>query len=209
MEVDAGGPGGEPVTPAPPDDSASRIGLNITLWILVVLGGALAVFGAWALWIDDDPGSGDSSSRAGERIGDAQIQALPLADSEEQERNGEVIEAASKMANAFLNLDHEDVDASVEAVLSQATGEFRTQYQASAESLEKVATRAQSVQTGEVLWAGVVAVDEDSATVIVASTGTVANKTTEFEAVPRDYRLQLELSLEDDRWLTRDLQFVT
>jgi Mce-associated membrane protein len=119
-----------------------------------------------------------------------------------------VIDAATKMSNAFLNLDFEDVDASTEAVLSLATGAFRTQYQQSAEGLKKVATRAKSVQTGEVLWAGVVAADEDSATVIIASTGTVSNKTTKFEAVPRSYRLQLDLTVEDGQWLTRDLQFV-
>ena len=82
------------------------------------------------------------------------------------------------------------------------------QYQQSSEGLAKVATRAKSVQTGEVVWAGVVASDEDSATVIVASSGTVSNKTTEFKAVPRNYRLQLDLAFEDDQWLTRDLQFV-
>ena len=95
-----------------------------------------------------------------------------------------------------------------EAVLSLATGQFRSQYQQSTEGLATVAKRAKSVQTGEVVWSGVVASDEDSATVIVASSGTVSNKTTEFKAVPRNYRLQLDLAYEDERWLTRDLQFV-
>ena len=36
--------------------------------------------------------------------------------------------------------------------------------------------------TGEVLWAGVVAQDPDSATVIVATTGTVQNNQTEQQA---------------------------
>ena len=112
------------------------------------------------------------------------------------------------MANVFLNVRYDDVDAYAEAVRELATGDFREQFDKSTEGIEKVAQRAKSVQTGEVLWAGVVAVDEDSATVIVASSGTVANRTTKFKAVPRNYRLQLDLTLQDGQWLTRDLQFV-
>ena len=208
MEVDAGGPGGEPVTAGPPTGEGSRLGLNLTLWIVVILTGALAITGAVWIWTDDDPASTSSSSRAGEDLGDARVEALPAADDAEQERTAAVIDAATKMSNAFLNLDYQDVDASTEAVLSLATGQFRTQYQQSSEGLAKVATRAKSVQTGEVVWSGVVASDEDSATVIVASSGTVSNQTTEFKAVPRNYRLQLDLAYEDERWLTRDLQFV-
>lgn len=209
MEVDAGRAGGEPVIPEPPSSEDSRVGLNITLWIVVILCGALAISGLW--WNinkenEDPPVS--SSSLAGEKVGDAQIQALPLADDSEQERTAAVIDAATKMSNAFLNLDYQNVDASAEAVLSLATGAFSTQYQQSTEGLEKVAKRAKSVQTGEVVWAGVVAVDDDSATVIVASSGSVSNTTTKQKPVPRSYRLQLDLTLEDGQWLTRDLQFV-
>ncbi len=208
MEVDAGGSGGQPVMAESPTGEGSRLGLNVTLWIVVIVTGALAITGAVWIWTDDDPSSTSSSSRAGEEVGDARVEALPAADDAEQERTAAVIDAATKMSNAFLNLDYQDVDASTEAVLSLATGQFRSQYQQSSEGLAKVATRAKSVQTGEVVWSGVVASDEDSATVIVASSGTVSNKTTEFKAVPRNYRLQLDLAYEDERWLTRDLQFV-
>jgi Mce-associated membrane protein len=61
---------------------------------------------------------------------------------------------------------------------------------------------------GEVLWAGVVDVDEDSATVIAATSGTVANRQTNNQPVARNFRLRLDLVREDGRWLTNDLQFV-
>ena len=209
MEVDAGRTGGEPVTTEPPTGDGSRVGLNVTLWVVVVLCGALALTGAWWLVANDDEATAaTSSSRAGDTIDDTRIKALPLADEAEQERNAAVIDAATKMANAFLNLDYEDVEASTEAVKALATGPFLSQYEQSTKSLQKIAKRAQSVQTGEVVWAGVVAVDEDSATVIVASSGSVSNKTTDFKAVPRNYRVQVDLVREDDAWLTRDLQFV-
>jgi hypothetical protein len=44
--------------------------------------------------------------------------------------------------------------------------------------------------------------------VIVATTGTVANKVTNFDPTGRSYRLQLDLELVDGRWLTSDLQYV-
>jgi Mce-associated membrane protein len=58
-----------------------------------------------------------------------------------------------------------------------------------------------------VLEAGVVSMDEDSATVVVVADSQVTNKSTD-EPQPRHYRLQLDLVLEDGRWLTSDLQFV-
>jgi Mce-associated membrane protein len=193
----------------PSTGEGSRVGLNIALWIVVILCGALAITGLfWNVDKQREDAPVSSSSRAGDKLGDARIQALPMADETEQDRRAAAIDAATKMANAFLNLDYQNIEASSEAVLSLATGPFRKQYEQSTEGLTKVATRAKSVQTGEVVWAGVVAIDGDSATVIVASTGNVSNKTTKFEAVPRQYRLQLDLALDDDKWLTRDLQFV-
>ena len=54
---------------------------------------------------------------------------------------------------------------------------------------------------GEVLWAGVVDVDQDSATVIAATSGTVANQQTDNQPVARNFRLRLDLVLEDGQWL--------
>lgn len=230
MEVAPGRSGGGPVR-AGHDDAApsSRVRFNVGLYVgVVLLVGLAVVVGAigrsqyldssgsirsggfwdrtWALVTDERTTPSDTA--AGEKIGDATVVALPRAPEDEQQRNADVLEAATKMANAFLNVNHEDIEASIAAVSSLATGEFKNQYEKSAESITKVAKRAQSVQTGEVLWAGLVASDDDSATVIIASAGSVTNKTTDFEPVARNYRLQIDLVLEDGRWLTRDLQFV-
>jgi Mce-associated membrane protein len=222
VEVDAGRTGGSPVTPGSPPSDRTRVRLNVVLYAVALLCvAAIGLLGS-RIWgeVDDSEGFGDhvgdvvrdpepeTASRAGEKIGDARLEALPLASTEEQERTAAVIDAASTMANVFLNVRYDDVDAYAEAVRELATGDFREQFDKSTEGIEKVAQRAKSVQTGDVLWAGVVAVDEDSATVIVASSGTVANTTTKSKAVPRNYRLQLDLTLQDGQWLTRDLQFV-
>jgi hypothetical protein len=62
------------------------------------------------------------SSRAGEDVGNGTVEALALAPEEEQEQTAVQLEAATKMANAFLNLQHEEIEANIEAVKSLATG---------------------------------------------------------------------------------------
>jgi Mce-associated membrane protein len=61
---------------------------------------------------------------------------------------------------------------------------------------------------GHVDWAGVVDLAGDHATVIAATTGTVANRRTDGEAVAREFRLRLDLVHADGAWLTSDLEFV-
>lgn len=127
----------------------------------------------------------------------------------EQERYGDVLAAATKEAEAFINIRYDDAQASIDEVAAGATGDFAEQYSSSSEGVIKVLQQNKSVMDGHVLWAGVVDVDEDKATVIAATTGTVANKQTGNKPVVRNFRLQLELQFEGGRWLTRDLQFVS
>ncbi len=230
MEVAARG-SGDPLTPGSSGDRGRRSGsrLNTALGAFVVV--CLAAVVALALLMESsysnraDAVDGDGfweeagsvltierqtgeASRAGEDVGDGIIEAMESAPQAEQVRTGDQIDAAAKMANAFLNLDHENVEANIEAVKALATGPFLRQYKRASNDLVKLTRRAQATQTGEVEWAGLVAGGEDRATVIVATSGTVANKLTEFEPVARTYRLQLEVDLVDGRWLTSDLQYV-
>lgn len=225
MEVDARGSGGDPVTGA--TDLRSRRRLNIALWVTAVLSAAVVLV-LGTLMVDQHRGDGGATSGnvfertvavitderadgtvdAGTMVGSAEVVPVAEAPTEEQERNGEILDAATKMSNAFVNLRYDDADAAVETVKSLATGDFRAQYEKSSGGLVKIAKRAESVMVGEVLWTAIVASDEDSGTVIAATAGTVANKTTDFEPQARNYRLQLELVLDDGRWLVRDLQFV-
>jgi Mce-associated membrane protein len=134
---------------------------------------------------------------------------LEEAPDEEQERYAAVIDSATDEATAFVNIRYDDAQASIDAVMAGATGAFRDQYSKSTENVIKILEQNKSVMEGEVLWTGVVAVDPDSATLIVATTGTVANVQTDNKPVARNFRLQMELVLEEDKWLTRDLQFVS
>jgi len=183
VEVAPGGAGGEAVTRRP-----NRAGLNIALYVVVLLVACAAVVGGVLAW---DTRS-DRASAA-----------------EQQEPYGEVLAAARTEAEAFINIRYDDAQASIDKVVAGATGDFRDQYTKSTDSVIQVLQESQSVMEGEVIWAGVVDVDKDSATVLAATTGTVANKETDGKPVVRNFRLRVNLVREDDTWLVDDLQFVS
>ena len=184
MDVVDGRAGGPTVSP----DPASRVRLNIALYVLALVVACAAVIGGVVTWRTHD----DRSRAAAE-----------------QERYGDVLASATAEAEAFINIRYDRAQESIDEVAAGATGEFREQYASSTEGVIQVLEDNRSIMEGEVLWAGVVDVDNDSATVIAATSGTVANKQTGNKPVARNFRLQLELVLEDGRWLTRDLQFVS
>jgi Mce-associated membrane protein len=180
----AGGSGGPTVTP----DPTSRVRLNIALYVLALVVACACVVGGVVTW-----------RTHGERS----------SDQAEQERYGDVLASATAEAEAFINIRYDEAQQSIDEVAAGATGEFREQYTSSTDGVIEVLEENRSIMDGEVLWAGVVDVDNDSATVIAATTGTVSNNQTDNEPVVRNFRLQLDLVLEDGRWLTRDLQFVS
>ena len=205
MEVASGGTGGGQVS-----DERSRVRLNVALYAATVVCGCVAIL---LLYIhvsraDTEIGGTDVVPGAGQDVGRGVVEPVPLASDAEQKRTAEQLEAASKMVTAFVNFDYRDPERTIEAVNSMATGDFRTQYAKGAQGLRKLATEAQSEMTAKVVWTGLVAGDDDTATVIVATSGTVKNKTTKFKEEARNYRLQLQLVREDGRWLTKDLQYV-
>ena len=184
MEVAARRAGGPTVSP----DRSSRVRLNIALAVLTLLVACAAAAGGVVSWRTHDDRSRDAA---------------------EQARYGDVLAAATAEAEAFINIRYDRARESIDEVAAGATGQFREQYASSTDGVIQVLEENRSVMEGEVLWAGVVDVDRDSATVIAATTGTVSNNKTDNEPVVRNFRLQLDLVLEGGRWLTRDLQFVS
>ena len=213
MEVAADRSGGEPVTPATTTEDDSRVRLNITLYGATVLLACVAVFLGIVLNRSDvdlpfTGGDADTAQGVGEDVGRGVVTAVKEADSEDQERTAAQIDAATAMVEAMVNLDHKDADATVEAVQGLATGDFLKQYNSAAADVKKLAVEAQSTMVARVVWTGLVAGDKDSATVIVATSGTVSNKSTGFKERANNYRIQVALVLDKGKWLTQDLQFV-
>lgn len=182
MEVASGGSGGGPVKLG-----SSLPRHHVALYVVTVLLACICVVGGVLVWRTHQA--------------DARTQA-------EQERYGEVIAAATEEAEAFINIKYEDAEDSIDRVAAGATGDFKKQYSRSTKGVLQVLKQEKSSMEGEVLWAGVVDVDQDSATVIAATSGTVANRQTNNQPVARNFRLRLDLVREGGRWLTNDLQFV-
>ena len=197
------------MTGSSPDEERSRVRLNIGLYAATVLLGCVAVFLLFIHVTSNDEVDGAAvSPGAGEDVGRGIVQPVKLADDAQQERVAAQLAAASDMVTSFVNFDYKDADATIAAVKERSTGTFLEQYEKGAADLEKLATEAQSTMVARVVWAGLVAGDKDSATVIVATSGEVTNKTTKFKEEARNYRIQVELVLEDGAWLTSDLQYV-
>lgn len=128
--------------------------------------------------------------------------------SDDAERYAAVQKAASRTTVALLNVDYRDTGKTIKAVRDTATADFAKQIANASDGLVKLTKDARSVMTGEVIWTGVVRLEEDEATVIVATEGEVRNAQTGDKPAARNFRLKLDLVRDGDRWRTSALDFV-
>ena len=123
------------------------------------------------------------------------------------QRREEILQAARQQGVNITTLDHQSVDKDLARVLALSTGTFRTEFQAGTKDLIDLVVKNKAVSTGEVLSAGIVTDDSDSARVLVVADATVSNSASAEQQV-RHYRMQLDLVRRGDRWLTSTLTFV-
>ncbi|MBT2417396.1 hypothetical protein J7F01_20805 [Streptomyces sp. ISL-22] len=134
--------------------------------------------------------------------------ALALYDQREaDQRRQDVLAAARQSALNFTSLDYRHYDRDSANVLAGATGDFKKQFAAQMGQLTDLVAENKSVSEGQVLEAGIVRSDEDSARVLVVADSKVTN-TAVPQGEARTYRLQLDLVHKDGRWLTSDVEFV-
>jgi Mce-associated membrane protein len=126
----------------------------------------------------------------------------------EQERYGAVLASARTESKALVNIDYRDPQAAIDAITSGATGEFKKQLDEGSGPLTEILEQGKATRAGDVVWAGVVAVDADSARVIVATEGTVTSSASTAEPQAENFRMQLDLELVDGDWLTSKLEFI-
>ncbi|MCW2766939.1 MAG: hypothetical protein JWO11_2898 [Nocardioides sp.] len=162
--------------------------LHAVLYVLALVLACGCVFGGVKVWRENDT--------------QTQVSAT-------QSRYGAVQASATREAEALLNIRYDDAQASIDKVAAGATGKFKKQYESSTEGTIQLLAENKSVMTGEVLWAGVSSIDGDSAIVIAATKGTVANKQTKNKPVARNFRLKLDLVYVDGAWLTDNLEFLS
>jgi Mce-associated membrane protein len=125
-------------------------------------------------------------------------------DAEQHARYAQALAAAADEATAFVNVSHETAEQDLARIASGATGSFKERYTRDAQALARRLGRDRTVTEGTVVWAGVVRVDATSATVLVATDGTSADRHTD-KPLERDLRLQLRLQPVGGRWLTAEI----
>lgn len=123
------------------------------------------------------------------------------------DQRADVLHAARQQTVNFTTLDYRHLDRDLGRVLRGSTGDFRKQFQAGTKNLTDLVTANKAVAKGEVLDAGLVSSDSDSAVVLVVADSTVIN-TASPNGEQRHYRLQLHLVRDQGRWLVSDLTFV-
>jgi len=115
--------------------------------------------------------------------------------------------AARQEGLNLASVSQQTIDADLERVLSGATGDFRTEYAASASDLRNVVTANQVTSTGQVIDAALVEGDRNKATALVVIDAIVKNREVPKGAT-RYYRMQLVLTRQGNTWLTSTLQLV-
>lgn len=130
------------------------------------------------------------------------------AAAELRETYGEVLGSGTTFVEAFVNIDFNDVQATIKKVSALSTGAFLKEYETGSAALTDGVLRSKAIQTGEVQWIGVTTLDKDSGSVIALIDGDVANTQTSGRAQPRKYRLKVELALVKGQWLASDVEFV-
>jgi Mce-associated membrane protein len=137
------------------------------------------------------------------------VLAIRLQDAQAQDqRREDILQAARQQGVNITTLDYSSVDKDLARVLAQSTGTFRKEFEAGTKDLTDLVVKNKAVSTGEVLAAGIVTSDSDSARVMVVADSTVSNSASEQKQV-RHYRMQLDLVRRGDRWLTSTLTFVS
>jgi Mce-associated membrane protein len=103
------------------------------------------------------------------------------------------------------SLDHSTIDRDLKRVLDGATGAFKDQFSRAQGDLKTLTVQRKSVSTGNVLYAGIVRADTDTATVLIAADRTVRDSTDTAGSVAHD-RWRVDLEKHGGRWLVSDLQ---
>jgi Mce-associated membrane protein len=122
-------------------------------------------------------------------------------------QRADVLHAARQETVNFTTLDYRHLDRGLGRVLRGSTGDFREQFRAGTDNLTSLVTANKAVAKGDVLDAGLVSSDSDSAVVLVVADSTVTN-TANPKGEQRHYRLQLSLVRQKGHWLVSDLTFV-
>lgn len=118
-----------------------------------------------------------------------------------------LLKAGRQTVVDFTTYKYQSWDTDVQRVLADATGPFKDEFSMTAGQLKGPVLANKATSQGEVLEAGVVSMDTDSAQVLVVADAKITN-TAAADGQLRHYRIKLDMVRVGDAWLTAGLQAV-
>ena len=118
-----------------------------------------------------------------------------------------LLKAGRQTVVDFTTYKYQSWDADVQRVLADATGPFKDEFSTTAGQLKGPVVANKATSQGEVLDAGMVSTDTDSAQVLVVADAKITN-TAAADGQLRRYRIKLDMVRVGDAWLTAGLQAV-
>jgi Mce-associated membrane protein len=118
-------------------------------------------------------------------------------------RTAEYAQALTAARSAIVDVtsfDHLTLDDDIEQIRRVTTGDLREEAVAELEENRQQIVEAESIVNTEVIGAGVLRADGDSATVLMVIQAT-QQSTASQQAQVAPYRVQVELTKESDRWV--------
>lgn len=120
----------------------------------------------------------------------------------------EVTQVASDKVLELTNLKAGNAAKARETLLDGVTDGFRAEFAEQVEDFTSTIRRQKVTSTGRIVSIAVDTVDDDSASVLVAASGTVTNRRAS-KPEARHYRLRVDLLEVGGRWLVNGLEFVS
>ncbi len=125
----------------------------------------------------------------------------------EQQRRAEFSAAARQGVVTLMSLDYNKAKEDVQRIIDNSTGQFKTDFQNTAEDFVKVAVDSKAVTETNVTATAVESMTDDTATVIVAATSRVTNAAGAKQE-PRAWRLSVNLARDGGQMKLAKVEFV-
>jgi Mce-associated membrane protein len=126
---------------------------------------------------------------------------------EEQQRRAEYAAAARQGVVTLMSLDYNKAKEDVQRIIDNSTGQFKTDFQKTADDFIKVATESKAVTETNVTATAVESMTDDTATVLVAASSRVTNAAGAKQE-PRAWRLSVNLAREGGQIKLAKVEFV-
>ena len=117
------------------------------------------------------------------------------------------IAAAERQIMNLMNVNSANVGAQLDSIRSGTTGDFQRQLVGLLDTFSKVIQQGKIDSTATVANAGITSINSDTAKVLLAVSGAVANAESP-QPQSRRYRIGVDLKYSDGHWLVSGMEFI-